>query len=114
LKLSASNCVKFQLRFTKKLQQTITFRRLSVVSFITVTTICLGATLCAVQTINITGRVKVCWGAEIAGASVKMVKANITATTGLDGILTIYMLVSWQWRKGDSSYKRCIIATEDC
>jgi uncharacterized protein (TIGR02145 family) len=60
-----------------------------VISFKTVTVICLGATLCAAQTINITGEVKESGGANISGASVKMVKANISTTTGLDGRFTL-------------------------
>ncbi len=58
-------------------------------SFKTVTAICLGVSLCTSQTINISGVVQDSGGVGIVGATVKLEKANITATSGVGGAFTL-------------------------
>ena len=60
-------------------------RRFSVSSLKTVTAICLGATLCTAQTINISGVVQDSGGVGLVGATVKLEKANLSATSGAGG-----------------------------
>lgn len=55
------------------------------ISFKTIIAICVGAMLSAAQTINISGVVQDSAGAGISGATVKLVAANKTTTTGVDG-----------------------------
>lgn len=64
-------------------------RRFSVISFKTITAVCLGATLCAAQTINISGVVQDSGGVGIVGATVKLEKANVTTTSGAGGVFTL-------------------------
>ncbi|MGB5747192.1 MAG: FISUMP domain-containing protein [Desulfobacterales bacterium] len=59
------------------------------ISFKTITAICLGATLCVAQTINISGIVKDTAGVGISGATVKLEVADISTTTGGDGSFTL-------------------------
>jgi uncharacterized protein (TIGR02145 family) len=59
------------------------------ISFKTVTAICLGATLCTAQTINISGVVQDSGGVGIVGATVKLEKANLSATSGAGGVFTL-------------------------
>jgi uncharacterized protein (TIGR02145 family) len=60
-----------------------------VLSFKTVTAICLGATLCTAQTINISGVVQDSGGVGIVGATVKIEKANLSTTSGAGGLFTL-------------------------
>lgn len=55
----------------------------------TLTLICLGATLCTAQTINISGMVIDTGGVGIPGATVMLGKADIFTTTGADGSFTL-------------------------
>jgi len=55
----------------------------------TVTAICLGATLCTAQTINISGFVKDDAGIGISGATVKLEITGIATTTETDGSFTL-------------------------
>lgn len=64
-------------------------RRISVILLKTITAICLGATLCAAQTINISGTVKDTAGVGISGATVKLEVADISTTTQGDGSFTL-------------------------
>ena len=59
------------------------------ISLKAVTAICLGATLCTAQTINISGIVKDTDGVGISGATVKLEVADISTTTGTDGSFTL-------------------------
>jgi uncharacterized protein (TIGR02145 family) len=69
-------------------------RRFSVISFKTVTAICLGATLCMAQTINISGVVQDNAGVGVVGATVKLEKANIAATSGAGGAFALIGSIS--------------------
>ena len=64
-------------------------RKFSVISSNTVTAICLGATLCTAQTINLSGVVQDSGGVGIVGATVKLEKANLSATSGTGGAPTL-------------------------
>ena len=55
----------------------------------TITALCLGATLCTAQTINISGIVQDSGGVGIVGATVKLEKANLSATSGAGGVFTL-------------------------
>jgi uncharacterized protein (TIGR02145 family) len=59
------------------------------ISIKTVTAICLGATLCAAETINIRGVVQDSGGVGLAGATVKLEKANLSTTSGAGGVFTL-------------------------
>jgi uncharacterized protein (TIGR02145 family) len=60
-----------------------------VISFKTIAAVCLGATLCTAQTINIRGVVQDSAGIGISGAMVKLEDANISSTTGAGGVFTL-------------------------
>ena len=64
-------------------------RRFAMISFRTVTAICLGATLCTAQTINIGGVVQDSAGAGIVGATVRLEKANVSTSSGAGGVFTL-------------------------
>jgi uncharacterized protein (TIGR02145 family) len=53
------------------------------------TAVCIVASICAAQAINIRGTVKDSAGAGIAGATVKLEAASISTTTGSDGSFTL-------------------------
>jgi uncharacterized protein (TIGR02145 family) len=75
---------------TKNRQKAITHpRRFSMISFKTVTAICLGATLCTAETINIRGVVQDSGGVGIVGATVKLENANLSATSGTGGVFSL-------------------------
>lgn len=59
------------------------------IQFKTIAAICLGVTLCAAQTINISGVVQDSGGVGLVGAMVKLEKANLTATSGAGGVFTL-------------------------
>jgi uncharacterized protein (TIGR02145 family) len=65
-----------------------------VLSFKTIAAICMGAMLSAAQTINISGFVQDSSGLGISGATVKLVAANKTTTTGVDGSFKLISPVS--------------------
>ena len=59
------------------------------ISFKTITSICLGATLCSAQAINISGTVVDTGGVGISGVTVKLEAADISTTTGDDGTFSL-------------------------